>query len=343
MNGRSAPLPPEFQHRAFLAADALNAGVPKARLEAADLVAPTSGVRMPRDLAATLVERIRAIHLVIRDDQRIGCVSALALYGCPLPRRFERADRDVHVVTAGKGPITRRRGIAGHRASDRDEARIVEGLRVSRPAAAWFEARSDLTVEELVIVGDYLVGPSGLATPDDLRGAIWAGSIDVHIARTAVAKVRVGSESAMESRFRLIVLEAGFPEPEVNLEIRDARGSFLGRVDLAWPNERIGLEYDGAHHRIDRQTWENDRHRSNGFSVSQWTIVHATAKDATDPSAVLDRLRHAFAARVPWIRSAEWTDTVSGECVPEGVPDREYERLFEAQVIESGDDTRIPF
>src|SRR5258708_8046692 len=46
----------------------------------------------------------------------------------------------------------------------------------------------------------------------------------------------------------LLVLN-GLPRPEVQVTIRDDKGSFLGRPDLYYSEHRLGLEYDGEAHR----------------------------------------------------------------------------------------------
>ncbi|NUU13607.1 hypothetical protein HP507_07155 [Curtobacterium pusillum] len=147
-----------------------------------------------------------------------------------------------------------------------------------------------------MVLGDYFVGPSALATTDALRAAIVPGSRSARKARSALDRVRCGVESPMETRFRLGVIDAGFPEPDVNVDVVDEAGVFLGRADLAWPQHRIALEYDGDHHR-ERRTFQHDQRRSNGFVVNGWIVIHATAADAGRPAVLVERLRQAFAQR----------------------------------------------
>jgi hypothetical protein len=56
----------------------------------------------------------------------------------------------------------------------------------------------------------------------------------------------------MESRLRMLLVLAGLPEPTVNHIVRDDRGNWVRRFDLAYPDLRIAIEYDGRHH-IERQ------------------------------------------------------------------------------------------
>ncbi len=100
----------------------------------------------------------------------------------------------------------------------------------------------------------------------------------------------------METRFRLAVVHAGFAEPQLNIDVLDEAGVFLGRVDMAWPEYRIALEYDGDHHR-EQETFRHDQRRRNGFEVNGWLVIHVTAADAARPAVMFERLRQAFVLR----------------------------------------------
>ncbi|MFY1654640.1 hypothetical protein ACN27J_27635 [Solwaraspora sp. WMMB762] len=65
----------------------------------------------------------------------------------------------------------------------------------------------------------------------------------------------------MESRPRLLH-DAGLPRPVPQHNVAGPRGRFIGRVDLAYPQWRIALEYEGDHHR-GRATFRRDVHRYN--------------------------------------------------------------------------------
>ncbi len=282
----------QWPERAFRVREAVADGVSRARLTRRDLAAPVHGVRARSDCPVTVVE---AIALVLRDDQFISHTDAARLWGAPVPSRFD--DGPVHVTSIGSAPIMRRPQVAPHRTRiDGLDLRTVRGIRLSPPARCWFECATMCTIVELVVLGDYFVGPAGLATIDDLAAAITPGVRGADLARAALARVRSGAESPMESRLRIAVVDAGFAEPSVNVEVFDHRGVFLGRVDLAWPEQRIGLEYDGDHHR-DRSTFQHDRRRSNGFVVNDWILIHATSADAARPAVLFERLRQAFVQR----------------------------------------------
>jgi very-short-patch-repair endonuclease len=52
---------------------------------------------------------------------------------------------------------------------------------------------------------------------------------------------------------------------------------FVGRVDLAWPELRIALEYEGAHHAGSREQLAHDRARLNALTTAGWTVLNVAA------------------------------------------------------------------
>jgi hypothetical protein len=283
---------PSLSLRPFRVSEAVAAGIPRSRLTRADLSAPIHGVRAPADQP---ISRVEAVALVLRPDQFFSHLTAARLWGAPLPGPID--DELVHVTSANGSPIMRRPQVVPHRSrSSVSDIRVHRGLRISDPSRSWYECAGIVSFEDLVVVGDYFVGPSGLATIDDLASAIPPGGRHARAARAALELIRPGVESPMESRMRLRLVQAGFPEPSVNVDVSAPDGTFLGRVDLAWPEHRIAFEYDGDHHR-ERSTFHHDQRRSNGFSVHGWIVVHATALDAARPALVFERLRQAFEQR----------------------------------------------
>lgn len=236
---------------------------------------------------------VAAVALVLSPNQYFSHTTAAALWGAPLPRGAGSA---VHVTTVGTGPVMRRPQVIGHRCRSGPVPWTRQGLRLSAPDVAWRECASLLSVEQLVAMGDFLVGKSGFCTIDTLARILVPGTRWIAVARAALARVRVGAESPMETWLRLAVVDAGFPEPELQVEVSDHHGRFLGRVDMAWPAHRVALEYDGDHHR-ERDAFQHDQRRDNGMAVNGWLVLHATRGDAGHPAVLLERLRQAFVSR----------------------------------------------
>lgn len=274
--------------------DAVDAGINAERLRRRDLAIPVHGVR-DRAGRRGFSEFVAAVALVMAPDQFFSHTTAARLWGAPLPRIVQDGG-EVHVSTIGDGVRMRRPGVVSHRIAASMPVEL-DGRSIANPADTWFQCAGLLGVGALVAVGDHIVGRNQLATIDDLRAAVAPGARHVVRARTALELVRTGSESAMETWWRLAVVEAGFDEPELNLDVHDGSGRFLGRVDMAWPEHRIALEYDGDHHR-ERDVFQHDQQRDNGFVVNDWIVVHATAADRARPAVLFQRLRQAFAHRL---------------------------------------------
>jgi len=274
--------------------DAVDAGINAERLRRRDLDIPVHGVRH-RAGRRGFSEFVAAVALVMAPDQFFSHTTAARLWGAPLPRIVQDGG-EVHVSTIGDGVRMRRPGVVSHRIAASMPVEL-DGRSIANPADTWFQCAGLLGVGALVAVGDHIVGRNQLATIEDLRAAVAPGARHVVRARTALELVRAGSESAMETWWRLAVVEAGFDEPELNVDVQDCSGRFLGRVDMAWPEHRIALEYDGDHHR-ERDVFQHDQQRDNGFVVNDWIVVHATAADRARPAVLFQRLRQAFAHRL---------------------------------------------
>ena len=103
------------------------------------------------------------------------------------------------------------------------------------------------------------------------------------------------AESAPESWVRLLIIERGFPLPEVNFALLSPAGREIYRLDLAWPVLRIALEYDG--HAVHAGHEQEDAAREDDLRRRGWIVVRARAADLTDPTRLLAELRAAFARR----------------------------------------------
>lgn len=79
------------------------------------------------------------------------------------------------------------------------------------------------------------------------------------------------SESQGESALRLRCHDAGLPRPELQQDVLDARGRFLGRVDLLVEDLRLILEYDGEYWH-DEQDAPRDAARRGAMEREHYTV-----------------------------------------------------------------------
>jgi hypothetical protein len=103
-------------------------------------------------------------------------------------------------------------------------------------------------------------------------------------------------ESPMETKLRQLLRSHGLPEPVFQHVIRHD-GAFVARVDAAYPDLRIAIEFDSYEHHTGRQALERDADRRNRLLRLQWTTITFTAADLRrDGGPALSALRAARTA-----------------------------------------------
>lgn len=130
-------------------------------------------------------------------------------------------------------------------------------------------------------------------------------------ARQVLAASRVGAESPMETRSRLVIASLGFPEPVLQFEVRDRSGNFLGRADAAWPEHGVLGEYDGqGKYRELRRTDQSaddvllaERRRQLRFEDAGWVVIRWGKEELADPRLLRAKLESGF-ERAGRLRSA---------------------------------------
>ena len=297
MPGRPTPLPLALAGRAFSTSEAMASGLTQGRLRGSDLERPFHGVRrLPLSAGDTtrvvdggvcsLVEAdARAASLVLPGDAAYSHCTAALLHGLPLPRSHEHTG-PLHVMRpTGRNPVDRP-GIRPHLGLQARRLVTVGGLRVVSVADTWADLGSLLGVEDLVVAGDRVARLAGSTHPLhevlDRRGR---GARGVRALREALAWVRVGADSAMETRSRLLFCRHGLPEPEVNVPVMAADGSgFLCRGDLVWRARKVVGEYQGAHHFGSFRRGDDDISRRLLVEDDGWKYVELTRSDHVNPA-----------------------------------------------------------
>lgn len=232
-------------------------------------------------------------------------MSAAALYGLPLP--LEPPDPIVDITAPVGLTQVRRPGVRSHRNAN-SETRYRRGLPVSAPAALFCELATLLGLDDLVAVGDALVLSARLPSGNRQRPLVRltrlheavasaSGSRGCRTARQAVALVREGVESPMETRLRLLVVRDGLPEPLPGVPVV-ARGRLLGYADLMWPTLRLILEYDGDQHRSDLTQYERDIRRLESFADGGYETIRIRSRGLLlEPDATAERIRARYLRR----------------------------------------------
>lgn len=108
---------------------------------------------------------------------------------------------------------------------------------------------------------------------------------------------RIGCpETGFEDAIRTLLMEAGLPEPELQHEVT-ANGHRY-RIDVAYPELRIGIEGKSKEHHLTDEAFESDPVRDADLAIAGWIIIHATwAHVHRDPAGVVRRARQAINRR----------------------------------------------
>jgi len=210
----------------------------------------------------------------LRPGQFYSHDTALVLAGCPAPEAWRRV---IHVSAHRPAMGPRASGVVGHRLGERERAAWkVFGLPIEHPARAWVQTSRVWGEDDLIAAADFLVARRRpLVGIQELRDE--ARRMRGSVLESVLDQVRNGSESPTETKLRLLGMHAGLPEPELNLELHDAGGVFVARVDQAYPRYRVAVEYDGRQHAFDIAQFERDADRWDAIRALGWTHVRILA------------------------------------------------------------------
>jgi hypothetical protein len=261
--------------RPFSLTEANQRGIRPGRLRGADLDVPYPGVRITKPLAVIPEPwKIYAARMPV--EQFFSHVTAARIHGLPLPLHFaDETTIDVAIEIPNQCP--RMPGVRGHRVKAGTAVVVMEhGLRVSSPVETWRQLSTVLSLDDLIVIGDALVRrKEPMATMSELRSGVirHGGHRGVRKLRAAFESVRTGVDSPRETVLRLIILRAGFPEPEVNGVIRDAAGRQIATGDLVFRRYKVLVEYDGEQHRLDEEQYNWDIDRLDRIREAGWLVV----------------------------------------------------------------------
>jgi hypothetical protein len=269
---RLRPLPPSLTTEPFGYAEGLGAGLSPRRMRAKDLAHPFRGVRTTQ---APLNMRALARSFSVRmtQHQYFSHVTAAELLGLRMPEGWW--PEALHVTSIFPVRAPRAQNIIGHQSGDAATI-LVEGMRTAEPIATWVACASLLSIDDLIVMGDGLVRrKKPLAKMGELAEAVSTHSGQrgyVKLSR-ALPQIRPRTDSARETLLRLTVVRAGFPEPEINPEIRNGSGVVIAHGDMVFREFRTIVEYDGGQHRTDERQFEIDIERLDRLMEEGWRVI----------------------------------------------------------------------
>uniref|UniRef100_UPI003F491F6E endonuclease domain-containing protein n=1 Tax=Pseudonocardia sp. CA-138482 TaxID=3240023 RepID=UPI003F491F6E len=91
---------------------------------------------------------------------------------------------------------------------------------------------------------------------------------------------------------------AGLPEPKVQYRIEDEHGFVLARADLAYPEAKLAIEYDGRTH-LNPVRAERDRQRDATLASYGWETLHLGRDQLYALPQTLRTIRTMLTLRLP--------------------------------------------
>ena len=269
------------------------AGISDWQLRHRDVVRPSRDTYLPR--LADHLDRVRAVLLGAPEDAVVSHVTAARLWAWEIPLSGE--DPRVHITVRPGARLRHRRDRRIHfSAVPAPETRRRHGVVVTSPSRTWIDLAAMLPPAALLAVTDQMLARGFPADefPEILRRS--AGRRGVSVARRVAARGDARAGSPMESVLRWLLLEAGLPQPVLQHVVR-VGGRFVGQVDMAWPDQRVMVEFDGDVHR-QRDVFVNDVRRQNGLVLARWTVLRFTSADVLGrPAQVIAAIRAALGLR----------------------------------------------
>lgn len=289
---RSAhPVPRELRGRLFRGRDAIDQGlVTPGYLRGPAFHPVIHGVYVEARVPIDHGLRAKAALMVLPAASVLTANSAAWWYGV----RLALPDDPVSVALPPTAHIAGPNFVRLHRTPILPEdVTLQDGIRIARPIRTAWDLATLNELTPAVKYVDALMHAGWLTGADlDRRLATGSGLWRVRRVRTVAQWLDARSESPAESELRMVVRQSGLPNPELQFEVRRL-GSLIARVDFAWPEHRLALEYDGAGH-ADLRSMRLDRRRLNALVDAGWTVIHATAADLRRPAALIAQLRAAL-------------------------------------------------
>lgn len=259
------------------------------RLRSAELVKIFPGIYSlgaPEDFA-----RLRRLDLSCGEEVAVYLNSAAAIFG------FDTEDvPDLHVLNPEDHNLRDHTGLKVHRRQGAPLTRY-RSRPLTTPAWTAVEVARSLRRPRALATLDAALRSQTCDRRDLLAAAkAQAGRRGIVAVRKLIPLARPEAESPMESEARLVMFDGGLPEPALRYEIVDRDGR-LWRVDFAWPDRRVAVEFDGFDWHSSREALRQDRQKRAALEEIGWRVLSIVSDDVRRQPDVMVRRIEAHLMR----------------------------------------------
>ena len=164
----------------------------------------------------------------------------------------------------------------------------------------WAQLAPYVSFESLIVLGDAVIAATSkqpVLAKDRDAAAIYQDLVKFVERFTrfrgrpscvrALPLISPGADSPKESEERLSLVAHGIPRPVANYVVPDAAFASGAPItlDLAWPEFKVAVEYDGDHHRTSKAQWRRDQEKRGVLVGRRWLVFVATAASIANEDA----------------------------------------------------------
>jgi hypothetical protein len=251
------------------------------RLRSAELVKIFPGIYSVG--AADALTRLRGLDLRCGEHVAVCLGTAAAIFGFDT-----EGGTDLHVLNPQGHQLRDYDGLAVHR---RNGAPLTtyRARRLTAPAWTAVEVARSLRRPRALSTLDAALRSQTCNRRDLLAAADdQARRRGIVTVRDLIPMARPEAESPMESEARLVMLDGGLPAPVLQYEIVDRDGR-LWRVDFAWLDCRVAVEYDGFDWHSSPEALRRDRQKRAALEEIDWRVVSIVSDDVRRHGDVMVR------------------------------------------------------
>jgi hypothetical protein len=281
------------QHGLITTGQAIEAGVTRGQIEsrvrAGKWRRARRGVFALVGVAETWEQSLLAVVLRAGPGTVASHFSAAGLH------RFPDSMRETFEVTARPGTQPRIRGVRVHRPrriADY-EIRVVDGIPVTSYARTLVDCTGCMSLGQIARALD-----AGLVNREV---TLWSVERSLSVLGQAPGRhpsklwtllgergleTKLG-ESNPEKRVYRVLDASDLPAPTQQHWVRYGSDKF--RLDLAYPDAKIAIEYDGWESHSSRSSFDSDRRRDRILQVNGWVVLRLTSK--TSDAEIVETVR----------------------------------------------------
>jgi hypothetical protein len=256
----------------FVGAEALSKGIISERTMRRTCEPVYPGVYVPRDVPVSAPKRAQAAWLWSKRRGTVAGLSAAAMLGTKWIDRFQPAELVHHNRRPPPNLIVRSEVLSP------GEIAAFGDMQVTTPARTAFDlgrhiASRTLAVQRL----------DALANACDFKPADVEALIAAHAGARGVPRLRCvlplmdgGAESPQETFARVVLIDAGLPPPRTQFRVFDEYGQFVARLDMAYDEVKVGIEYDGPQHWTDPAVRQRDIEKQFVLNELGWIVIRVS-------------------------------------------------------------------